>query len=98
MSATLTWKYNGPSGALTGSTLATFMTDLKALVDSVSANPDYSWEVCSSSLVSTPFYVTLRRKDLSAGRVLVVGWGSAPAGNNAAILQTAPTANQVYIC
>lgn len=98
MSATLTWKTAGPYATNTAATAIGLLTDFKALMDSNAANPDYLWEVCSSSLASTPIYLTLRRKDASAGRILIIAWTSAPAGNNSAILDTAPNANNLYMC
>lgn len=96
MSATLEWFTAGPQ-TKTGTTVATCFTDLKSLIDAQSANADFAWEVSSSNLGSTPYYVTLKRKDGSAGRILVVCWTSAPAGNNANILDTAPSTNAVFI-
>jgi hypothetical protein len=96
MADTLTWKYATMAASNSGTTPAAFLTDLKARIDANSADPAYLWEVCGSELVTTPLYLVLRRKDLSAGRVLVVSWTSGPAGNNAAILDQAPTANAIY--
>lgn len=98
MSATLTWKSAGPYSTNTANTIIGVLTDLKALIDSNSGDPSYLWEVCSSSLVTTPIYLTLRRKDGTVGRILIIGWTSAPAGNNSAILDTAPAANALYMC
>ena len=62
-----------------------------------SANPNYLWQVASSSVAGNPHWIVLKRKSGAAGRVLIVLWTSAPAGNNAAILDTAPSANNVYV-
>lgn len=96
MSATLTW-YNSGLGTKTGTAIGNYFTDFKTLIDSKAADSNFTWEVCASSLVGTPYYLFLRRKDLSAGRLLLISWSSAPAGNNAAILDTAPTTSTVYI-
>ena len=96
MSATLTW-YNSGLGTKTGTTVALYMTDLKTLIDSKSGDANFTWEVCGSELATTPYYLNLRKKDLSAGRISIIVWTSLPAGNNAAILDTAPTVNQPYI-
>lgn len=98
MSATLTWREAGPHGSQTAASTIGMLTDLKALIDSNAADPNYLWEVCSSSLVTTPIYLTLRRKDLSDGRILIIGWTSAPAGNNVNILDTSPAIAAVYMC
>ena len=39
----------------------------------------------------------MKRKDGSAGRILIVIWTVAPGGNNAAILDTTPGVNVPYI-
>lgn len=96
MSATLTW-YNSGLGTKTNTTIGAAFTDLKTLIDSKSADSNFKWEVKGSSLAGTPYYLLLGRKDGSVGRILIVNWSSAPAGNNAAILDTAPSANVFYI-
>lgn len=95
MSATLTW-YNSGLGTKTGTTVAALINDIVSLVNSYSGNSNYSWQVASSSTAASPNYVVLKRKDGSAGRILLAVWTSAPAGNNAAILDGAPTANSLY--
>lgn len=96
MSATLTWKYSG-LGTKTGTAVGNLFTDLKTLVDSKSADANFAWEISASSLASTPYYLWFRRKDSSAGRILFISWTSAPAGNNAAILETAPSTASCYL-
>lgn len=96
MSATLTW-YNSGLGAKTGTTIGAAFTDLKALIDSKAGDSNFKWEVKGSNIASTPYYLLLGRKDGSVGRILIVNWSSAPAGNNAAILDTAPQTNTFYI-
>lgn len=96
MSATLTW-YHVANAAKTGTTVAAFFTDLKNAVDSKSGDANYKWQVASSSLAGTPYYVVLKRKDGSAGRILFVCWTSNPAGNNAAILEGIPTNNSLHV-
>ncbi len=96
MSATLTWYHSGV-GTKTGTTQAAFFTDIVSLVGTKSGDANFKWEVASSDTAGNPNYVVLRRKDASAGRILIVAWTSAPAGNNAAILDAAPTANNVYV-
>lgn len=95
MSATLSWASSG-TGTKTGTTVTTLFDDLVTLITSKSGDSSFSWEVASSSTGSTPKYIVLKRKDGSAGRILLVLWTSAPAGNNAAILDGAPTANSLY--
>lgn len=96
MSATLTW-YNSGLGTKTGTTVGTLFTDFKTLFDSKAADSNFKWEVAASSLAGTPYYLWLRRKDGSNGRILMICWTSAPAGNNAAILDSTPTTNNVFL-
>lgn len=95
MSATLTW-YNSGLGTKTGTTVAALINDIVSLVNSYSGDANFSWQVASSSTAASPNYVVLKRKDGSAGRILLVIWTSAPAGNNAAILDQAPSSNSLY--
>lgn len=97
MSATLTWASSG-AGAKTGTAVGNFFTDLKTLVDSKSADATFSWEVSASSLASTPYYVWLRPKSGANGRILLISWTSAPAGNNSAILAGTPATTITYGC
>lgn len=76
MSATLTWRRAGPA-TKTGTTFATMIDDIVSAVNSVSGDADYKWQVASSSNTS-PFYVVLKRKNGSAGRVLLFGYSSVP--------------------
>lgn len=95
MSATLTW-YNSGLGTKTGTTNATLIDDIVTLVNSKSGDSNFKWEIASSNNGASPLYVVLKRKDASAGRILLVIWSSAPAGNNSAILDAAPTTNALY--
>lgn len=95
MANTLTWQSSG-LGTKTNTTVAALITDLVALINSYSGDANFKWQVASSSTASSPNYIVLKRKDGSAGRILLVVWTSAPAGNNAAILDQAPTANNLY--
>lgn len=95
MSATLTWASSG-LGAKTGTTVAALIADIVSLVNSKSGDSSFYWQVASSNTATSPNYVVLKRKDGSAGRILLAVWTSAPAGNNAAILDGAPTTNSLY--
>lgn len=95
MSATLSFASSG-LGTKTGTTSATLIADLVTLITSKAGDSNFNWQVASSNSVTTPLYIVLKRKDASAGRILLVVWTSAPAGNNAAILDTAPTTNVLY--
>lgn len=95
MSATLTWASSG-AGTKTGTTVAALIADIVTLVNSKSGDSSFYWQVASSNTATSPNYIVLKRKDGSAGRILLVVWTSAPAGNNSAILDGAPTTNSLY--
>lgn len=88
MAATLTWLHSG-LGAKSGTTAAALITDVVALVNSFAGNPAYQWQVASSS-VAGPNYCVLKRKDGSAGRLLLLNYGSSPAGVNPTLFQASP--------
>lgn len=96
MSATLTW-YNSGLATKTGTTIATFLTDLKTLIDSKSADSNFTWEVSASSLAGTPYYLWLRPKSGAVGRILIISWTSNPAGNNTAILDGTPVTTMLFM-
>ena len=95
MSATLSWASSG-AGAKTGTAIGNLFADLVTLINASSPGSSFSWQVASSNTGSTPYQITLKPKDGSAGRILLVAWSSAPAGNNSAILDAAPTTNSLY--
>ncbi len=94
MSATVSWASSG-LGTKTGTTNQLCLDDLNTLITSKSGDATFKWEVAGSSTGATPRYTLLRRKDGSAGRIAIIIWDSAPAANNAAILDTTPTSNAV---
>jgi len=96
MSATLTW-YNSGNGTKTGTAIGNLFADMVTLINAVDVGADFSWEHAGSNTGSTPYYIVLKPKSGAAGRILIVAWSSAPAGNNAAILDTTPQSNQLYI-
>lgn len=71
---TLTWKALPASPAL--STVAVtalgWLTVLKSHIDSLAANADMHWEVCSSELAVAPYHVNLKRKAGGNGRILFI--------------------------
>lgn len=95
MSATLTWASSG-AGTKTGTAIGNLFADLVTLITSKAGDSSFSWQVASSNTGSTPYQITLKPKSGAAGRILLVAWSSAPAGNNSAILDTAPTTNALY--
>lgn len=94
-SATLTW-FNSGLGTKTGTGITNVLADLVTLINSKSGDANFSWTVASSNTATSPYYVVMKRKDASAGRILLLGFGSAPAGNNAAILDQAPATGVLY--
>lgn len=97
MSATLTWFNSGIYGSKSGTTIGACFTDLAALINATDAGADFTWELASSNVGSTPYYVVLKPKGGGAGRILIVSWSSGPAGNHAVLLGGAPTTSVVYV-
>jgi hypothetical protein len=96
MSSTITWASSG-NGTKTGTAAANFFDDLDTLITSKSGDSTFKWQKAGKNSAATPFWLLLSRKDASVGRLLIVCWTSAPAGNNAAILDTAPSTNNIFI-
>lgn len=84
MSATLTWFSSG-MGTKTGTGNANIIADMATLVASKSGDANFKWEVASSNTSTNPFYLVLKRKDGSAGRILHLIYTSTPAGFNPAL-------------
>lgn len=98
MSATLTWASSG-NAVKTNTTLAAYLDDLDTLVTSKSGDASFTWQtVGKNSSATSPGYIVFGPKGGGAGRILIVCWTSAPAGNNPAILDQAPVTNQLFIC
>lgn len=96
MSATLTWNYSGPA-TKGGTTVADAFADLVAEINSNSADANYNWQVASSNTGSTPYTVVLKRKDASAGRILLCSFTSSESNYNAAIFNGAVSLNRFYV-
>lgn len=88
MSATLTWQSSG-LGVKTGTARDNYFDDLNTLVGSFGSDSNYRWQVASFSLAGNPRYLTLKRKDGSAGRILLLGYTAAPAGANTTLFDVA---------
>lgn len=86
MSATLTWKLSA-LGTKTGTTGTSFLSDLNDLVASVSGDSSYLWQVASYSAAGNPVYLVLKKKDASAGRILLCFFTSAPANINPTVAE-----------
>lgn len=95
MSGTLTW--HNSVGTKTGTAVADWITDVKNMIDANSGDADFKWEVADFEDSVSPLYVSLKRKDASAGRILILSWTSSPAGNNPHILDITPTSNIAWI-
>lgn len=91
----ITWASSG-LGTKTAATLAALFSDTVTLINAASPGAEFSWQVASSNFASGPYYIVLKRKNGSAGRILVVSWLTAPAGNNPSLLGQAPSNNGVY--
>jgi hypothetical protein len=96
MSATLTWFHSG-NGTKTGTAVGNLFADLVTLIQATDGGADFSWEYAGSNTGSTPYYVTLKRKDASAGRIFIGSWTSAPAGVQPVLFDSTPTLNQVFV-
>ena len=95
MSAILSWASSG-LGAKTGTAIGNLFADMVTLITSKSGDATFKWQVASSNTGSTPYQITLKPKAGGAGRILLVAWSSAPAGNNSAILDVAPSTSNLY--
>jgi hypothetical protein len=81
MSATLQWFSSGV-GVKTGTARANFIDDLATLFNANLSDSNFSWRVASWSTAANPNYLVLKRKNGSAGRILIVAYTAAPAGAN----------------
>lgn len=90
MSATLTWKMS-PLQTKSGTAIGDLFADLLAMFTANASDPDYSWQVASSNVASTPYQITLKPKSGGAGRILIVAYTSTPAGVNPALFDSAPS-------
>lgn len=70
MATTLTW-INSTLGTKTGTGNANLISDLAALIASYSGNAAFNWKVASFSTAANPYYIALKRKDGSPGRILI---------------------------
>lgn len=95
MSATLAWASSGGI-TKTGTTINTLLDDLDTMITSKAGDASFFWQKASKSSAATPFYLTLKPKDGSAGRILLLCYTSAPANSNSAIFDTAATINVLY--
>jgi hypothetical protein len=96
MATTLTWQLSA-LGTKTNTGLAAQILDLKTLLDLYSGTGSFNWMVAGSNTGSSPYYIMLKRKDGSAGRILVVGYSPAPANGNAAIFDQIPLADTMFV-
>lgn len=88
MSATLTWQSSG-LGVKTGTARDNWFDDLHTLVASFASDSNYRWQVASFSLAGNPRYLVLKRKNGSAGRILLLGYTAAPAAANTTLFDVA---------
>lgn len=95
MSATLTWRRT--TATKTGTAVADLINDIVTAVNAVVSDADYKWEVASSNNGGSPYYVVLKPKDGSAGRLLLVVYTSSPAGANSAIFDTSPATGYLFV-
>lgn len=96
MSAILTW-HKGGLGTKTNTTPAAWIDDIEALVVSKAGDADFKWEVADSENTTSPLFIVLKRKDASAGRILIMCFTSSAAGVNPAIFDVTPQTNTGFI-
>ena len=80
MSATLTWsEYHGESNLQStfAATNRGAMQLLNQYFTTLSGFADFPWEICSTELTTSPWYVTLKRKSGAAGRIIFMGISSS---------------------
>lgn len=95
MSTTLTWNFSGLA-TKSGTSNAALIDDIVTLVNSKSGDANYKWQVASSDNVGNPLHVVLKRKDASAGRLLILIPSSSPGTQNPVIFDQTPTASSFY--
>ena len=79
--ATLTWSSTHPDSALQSTFAATNQGAIQLLNAHFTAQAvfsDFPWEVCSFEGTTAPWFVTLKRKNATPGRIVFVGVTSAP--------------------
>lgn len=90
MSSTLTW-YNSGLGTKTGTTNAALFTNLGTLITSKSADDNFSWQVASQVTTGNVYHMVLKRKDGSAGRILLLLYTTAPANAPSTLFELTAT-------
>lgn len=88
-----TWYRSTTIGSIAASTTPqAFQASLKTFIDSCAAEgASFRWQVASQQ-TSSPMYLVLKRKDASAGRVMIFG-SSVDTTNDAALLRPAGPAS-----
>lgn len=94
----LNWVHATPVSK-SGNGMAAFFTDLKDTIDNESANANFLWQSASILTTAGLQYLVLKRKDGSAGRILLLGWSaSSPASPNPTLFTTGtPTLNRPHM-
>jgi hypothetical protein len=95
MATTLTWNFSG-FGTKSGTTNAALIDDIVALVNNKSGDVNYKWQVASSNNATNPMHIVLKRKDASAGRLLLLVPTVVPGTQNPVLFDQAPSANVLY--
>ena len=94
--STLTWQSSGLA-TKTGTSMTAYFTDFAAMVNSKLGDANFAWQVAASNLGATPFWVNLKRKDGSPGRILFIAWTTNPGVNNPVLLDTTPQTANTYL-
>lgn len=96
MSSTLTW-LDSPNGSTITTTASSVFNNLKTLITTTSAGANYQWQIASSIITGASYQIVLKRKDGSAGRILIWNYVTPPATFNPTLFETAPTVDTAYI-
>lgn len=92
--AAFTWFHSSQQAVAPGSAITEFLTNIVTLVNANSGNAAASWQLASDQSGASPAYVTLKRKNGAAGRIMFI---AGTAQNAAATRATAPATNILYI-
>lgn len=96
MSATLTWNISG-NGVKTGTAIADYINNLETLIGTKAGDATFFWEVAGKNVAATPYWLLLRRKDASAGRIAILHYTSAPAAVQPVLFDQTPSTTYNFI-
>jgi hypothetical protein len=98
MATLLTWLNSGLLTSTAGASAAAFIQDVVSVFALNASNPDYKWQVAASNSATSPFWATIKRKDGSPGRILMLSFGANPASINPTIIDSTNLNTNIFIC